>query len=114
MISEGNYVQVASLAGCWPVPGKGQAENPSRKQLCVSTYVARSSLLLILGQLKLTLAPRAGTWPLGQQVPFPSAAEAPTHTSGDGGGMTRKGWSQTLQPGVAPARGTCCNLGAIP
>lgn len=74
------------------MPGKGQVENPSRKQLCVSTYVARSSLLLILGQLKLTLAPRAGTWPLGQQVPFPSAAEAPTHAWGDGGGMTRKGW----------------------
>lgn len=83
VISEGSYVQLTSLGGCWPVPGKGQAENPSRKQLCVSAYAARSSLLLILGQLKLTLAPRAGTWPLGQQVPVPSAAEAPTHSWGE-------------------------------
>lgn len=28
--------------------------------------------------------------------------------------MTRKGCSKMLQPGVTPARGTCCNPGAIP
>lgn len=60
------------------MPGGVETEILSRKQVCVSTYVARSSLLLIPGQLKPTLAPCADTLPLGQQVPF-SAAETPTH-----------------------------------
>lgn len=64
------------------MPGGGEPEIPSRKRVCVSTYVARGSLLVIPGQLKPTLAPRADTQPLGQQAPFPSAAETPTHAWG--------------------------------
>jgi len=28
--------------------------------------------------------------------------------------MTRKGCGKQLQPGITPARGTCCNPGAVP
>jgi len=64
------------------VPGGRRTVILSRKRVCVSAYVARGSLLLIPGQLKRTLAPCADTWPLGQQAPFPLAAETPTHAWG--------------------------------
>lgn len=105
--------RVISSGGWWPVPGEGETEIPSRKQFCVSAYVARGSSLLIPGQLKPTLAPRADTRPLGQQAPFPSAAETPHPRLGDGR-VTRKGCSKTLQPAVTPATGICCNTRAIP
>lgn len=47
--------------GCWPVPGGGENEILSHRQVCVSAYVAQGSLLLIPGQLKPTLAPHADT-----------------------------------------------------
>lgn len=69
------------------MPGGEETEIPSRKRVCVSTYVARDSLLLIPRQLTATLAPCADTcpeasWSPGQRAPFPSAAVTPTHSRG--------------------------------
>lgn len=67
------------------MPAGGETEIPSRKEVCVSTYVACGSLLLIPGQLKPTLAPLLTPRPWDSRRPSPLQLRPPHPRLRNGG-----------------------------